>query len=134
MKDAGKESSGFPMEVVLEGLRWDEKCFLQTQKYRQRIAVWALKLQIAHLDEIQAQRQVKSQAHISDTPIQTLQTEALALVPGPVLPLFSSPAAVLVQEIWVQVVVPPLPLSPEEVQGQKAGERVYTFGRPCNIR
>jgi len=101
MRDARKESSGFLMEMVLEGLRWDEKCFLQTQKYRQRIAVWALKLQIAHLDEIQAQRQVESQAHTSDTPIQILQTEVLVLAPGPVLPLFSSPVAVLAQEIWI---------------------------------
>jgi len=109
MRDARKESSGFLMEMVLEGLRWDERCFLQTQKYRQRIAVWALKLQIAHLDEIQAQRQVESQAqrqvesqaHTSDTPIQILQTEVLVLAPGPVLPLFSSPVAVLAQEIWI---------------------------------
>jgi len=101
MRGARKESSGFLMEMVLEGLRWDEKCFLPTQKYRQRIAVWALKLQIAHLDEIQAQRQVESQAHTPDTPIQILQTGVLVLVPGPVLPLFSSPVAVFAQEIWI---------------------------------
>jgi len=58
MKDAEKESSGFPMEVVLGVLRWDEKCFLQTQKYRQTIAVWVLKPQIAYLDEFQVQQQV----------------------------------------------------------------------------
>jgi len=135
MKDAEKESSGFPMEVVLEELGWDEKCFLQTQKCRQGIAVWASKLQIAYLDGFQVQRLLESQTHLSHTLIQTFQAEALALVLGLVLPLFRSLVAVLAQvQMGVQVVVPPLPLSPEKVQDQKAGERVYTFGRPCNIR